>query len=701
MLGRDEARLYRLIWQRALASQMKEKELETTTAELSAGVYEPAGQRHEDRLRWLQPGLHRGPGRRRGGARAGAAAAGRGRRDDGRRSHADAALHRAAAALHRGDADQGARGARHRPAVDLCRHDLDDRRPRLRHGRGAATPPGADRRGRHRPAGRSFRGIRRPRLHRPDGGGARRDRSRRPRPGCRSCASSTARSRSWSTRSASELRRRDFTTEPTDEVCSLGHPMVIRLGRNGQFLACSLYPEHKESRPLPGEEPETPDLPGVGEVCPKCGGTDGGTLVAKRGRFGPFVGCSRYPECDYIKKDGPPPPDPLAVRGGLPEVQGGPTDHAPGAPDRLAVLGLLALPEMRLHDVPRAAGRDARRRRGPGGPQGRRRRMCLVCGATMDLPAEDDRPRWTPPGGWTGESRRARATGRAAAVAGRAPAPADRARGAPARPRSTDPATTRAGDAADRTTGRSRGGAGPAPDGVTGGRRPSTRSSAASPPVTRPRTRGARIATAVGAYLAWLDERGIDWRTPGQARRFARTSRCSATAMPGRRSRQRLGAIRSFYRFATRDGLAPATRGARSRRRGSPGGCPGPRGRAGRADAGDDRRRGRCGGGRRHRAPELTTALALRDRALVETAYAAGLRISELAVGDARFARSATRRDAGRSARAARNGSACSAVRPGRPSTAYLDRRPAGAPRAAATTPSAGSGRPTRPPRSS
>ena len=49
-----------------------------------------------------------------------------------------------------------------------------------------------------------------------------------------------------------ELKRKDFTTEPTDEVCSEGHPMVIRLGRNGRFLACSLYPEHKESRPLPG-----------------------------------------------------------------------------------------------------------------------------------------------------------------------------------------------------------------------------------------------------------------------------------------------------------------------------------------------------------------------------------------------------------------------------------------------------------------
>jgi DNA topoisomerase-1 len=103
-----------------------------------------------------------------------------------------------------------------------------------------------------------------------------------------------------------ELRRSDFTTEETDEVCSLGHPMVIRLGRNGRFLACSMYPEHKESRPLPGEEP--PKLEGEGETCPKCGE---GTLVSRRGKFGPFVGCSRYPDCDYIKREGPPPPDPL------------------------------------------------------------------------------------------------------------------------------------------------------------------------------------------------------------------------------------------------------------------------------------------------------------------------------------------------------------------------------------------------------
>jgi DNA topoisomerase-1 len=103
-----------------------------------------------------------------------------------------------------------------------------------------------------------------------------------------------------------ELRRRDFTTEATDEVCSEGHPMVIRLGRNGRFLACSLFPEHKESRPLPGDE--APPQAGEGEVCPQCGE---GTLVGKRGRFGPFVGCSRYPDCTYIRKEGPAAPDPL------------------------------------------------------------------------------------------------------------------------------------------------------------------------------------------------------------------------------------------------------------------------------------------------------------------------------------------------------------------------------------------------------
>src|SRR5664280_461153 len=122
-----------------------------------------------------------------------------------------------------------------------------------------------------------------------------------------------------------ELKRADFTTRPSEEVCSLGHPMVVRLGRYGEFLACSMYPEHKETRELPGaggtkSEPGTDGQAGgtgeseVVEACPRWGATSGGVLVARRGRLGPFMGCSRYRDCDCIKKDGPPPPDPLAFQ---------------------------------------------------------------------------------------------------------------------------------------------------------------------------------------------------------------------------------------------------------------------------------------------------------------------------------------------------------------------------------------------------
>ena len=54
--------------------------------------------------------------------------------------------------------------------------------------------------------------------------------------------------------------------------------------------------------PLPGDEAEAAALPGVGEECPQCGQ---GHLVARTGRFGPFVGCDRYPECKYIKRETP------------------------------------------------------------------------------------------------------------------------------------------------------------------------------------------------------------------------------------------------------------------------------------------------------------------------------------------------------------------------------------------------------------
>ncbi|HEY7738397.1 MAG TPA: type I DNA topoisomerase [Candidatus Limnocylindria bacterium] len=90
--------------------------------------------------------------------------------------------------------------------------------------------------------------------------------------------------------------------EETDIVCpQSGHMMLKRLGKNGWFLGCSGYPECKFTMPVPGQEGEAIDLPGLGETCPECGE---GTLVGRRSKRGPFVGCSRYPDCRYIHRTG-------------------------------------------------------------------------------------------------------------------------------------------------------------------------------------------------------------------------------------------------------------------------------------------------------------------------------------------------------------------------------------------------------------
>ncbi|HEQ99700.1 MAG TPA: type I DNA topoisomerase [candidate division Zixibacteria bacterium] len=84
------------------------------------------------------------------------------------------------------------------------------------------------------------------------------------------------------------------TQEETDEVCEkCGAPMVVKWGRNGKFLACSAYPECKNTKPLNGEN-------GIEELdrdCPKCGNK----LVIRSGRFGRFIACSTYPDCDYTE----------------------------------------------------------------------------------------------------------------------------------------------------------------------------------------------------------------------------------------------------------------------------------------------------------------------------------------------------------------------------------------------------------------
>jgi DNA topoisomerase I len=91
---------------------------------------------------------------------------------------------------------------------------------------------------------------------------------------------------------------------PTDVKCEkCGKPMVIRLGRNGKFLACTGYPDCDGTRDLPPElasehqtGPPAPEVPE--EVCAKCGKP----MTVKRGRFGYFLACTGYPECRNTKK---------------------------------------------------------------------------------------------------------------------------------------------------------------------------------------------------------------------------------------------------------------------------------------------------------------------------------------------------------------------------------------------------------------
>ncbi len=94
-----------------------------------------------------------------------------------------------------------------------------------------------------------------------------------------------------------EVNKKDLTEEKTDQKCpKCGAAMVIKLGRFGKFMACTNYPECKTTAPI-GEEKELKESL-AGEKCAKCGAA----MLLKRGRFGVFLGCSNYPKCKNIKK---------------------------------------------------------------------------------------------------------------------------------------------------------------------------------------------------------------------------------------------------------------------------------------------------------------------------------------------------------------------------------------------------------------
>jgi DNA topoisomerase-1 len=89
---------------------------------------------------------------------------------------------------------------------------------------------------------------------------------------------------------SANLDDKDGETNSIDEVCEkCGSAMIIKVSKRGKFIACSAYPKCKNTKPLhPPKELETP--------CPECGAK----IVEREGRRGQFYGCSNYPKCRFI-----------------------------------------------------------------------------------------------------------------------------------------------------------------------------------------------------------------------------------------------------------------------------------------------------------------------------------------------------------------------------------------------------------------
>ena len=86
--------------------------------------------------------------------------------------------------------------------------------------------------------------------------------------------------------------------QPTDTKCEkCGKPMVIKHGRFGKFLACTGFPECKNTKNIKEEPTE------IGMQCPEC---HQGDIVVRKTRKGrTFYGCARYPDCKYASWDNP------------------------------------------------------------------------------------------------------------------------------------------------------------------------------------------------------------------------------------------------------------------------------------------------------------------------------------------------------------------------------------------------------------
>ena len=100
-----------------------------------------------------------------------------------------------------------------------------------------------------------------------------------------------------------ETIKKEDVVEKTDEICDeCGAPMVIKFGRYGKFMSCSKYPECDHTKPLGKDEHEQEEIDEAeekfkGKKCPKCKSP----MEVKMGRYGPFLACSAYPKCKHIQ----------------------------------------------------------------------------------------------------------------------------------------------------------------------------------------------------------------------------------------------------------------------------------------------------------------------------------------------------------------------------------------------------------------
>ncbi|MFC7441707.1 type I DNA topoisomerase [Laceyella putida] len=92
-----------------------------------------------------------------------------------------------------------------------------------------------------------------------------------------------------------EMAEVELEDEVSDEVCEkCGSPMVYKFGRYGKFLACSSFPECRNTKAI---------IKSTGVTCPKC--KEGEVVERKSKKQRTFYGCNRYPDCDFVSWDPP------------------------------------------------------------------------------------------------------------------------------------------------------------------------------------------------------------------------------------------------------------------------------------------------------------------------------------------------------------------------------------------------------------